>query len=413
MPGMRINPPRDLADWRQGWPHAGAAEKVLMALKAAGGEGRFVGGCVRDALLGRAIRDIDIATNLDPQAVIAALEAAQLRAVPTGIKHGTITAVADHVGFEVTTLRHDIETYGRHAKVAFTDDWQADAARRDLTMNALFCDAAGTIHDFFGGLADLAAGRVRFVGDAAQRMDEDYLRILRFFRFHADYAAGPFDDEAIAAATQRRHELKRLSGERLRQETLKLLVARKGVETWGELLARDFAAAYLPWATSQDRLVKVAALETRLHLKPDPIRRLAALAVTGCGPEIAETLKLSNADRDRLLAASNVRSTFDVSGDVVVRRQIHALGNDRARDQVLLDWEPGEAEGHWHRAFEIIESWPRPTFPLAGRDLIKLGASAGPELGAMLAEIENWWIDGDFQADAAACMVEAKKRVGR
>ncbi|WP_374653334.1 CCA tRNA nucleotidyltransferase [Dongia sp.] len=410
---MRITPPRDLADWRRNWPHAGAAEKVLMALEGAGGEGRFVGGCVRDALLGRRIRDIDIATNLDPQAVIAALEAAHLRAVPTGIKHGTITAVADHVGFEVTTLRHDIETYGRHAKVAFTDDWQADAARRDLSMNALFCDAAGTIHDYFGGLADLAAGRVRFVGDAAQRMDEDYLRILRFFRFHADYAQGDFDAAAILAATQRRHELKRLSGERLRQETLKLLVARRGIEVWGEMLMRDFAAAYLPWATSQDRLVKVAALETRLHLKPDPIRRLAALAVTGCGPDIAETLKLSNAERDRLLAASGIRASFDIADTRIVHRQIYVLGNDRARDQVLLDWEPGPGEGGWHGAFEIVQSWPRPTFPLAGRDLIKLGLAAGPELGAKLAEIEQWWIDGDFTADAAACLAEAKKKIAR
>lgn len=409
---MRITPPRDLADWRRNWPHAIAAEKVLSALADAGGEGRFVGGCVRDALLGRAIRDIDIATNLDPEAVIGAIKAAHLRAVPTGIKHGTITAVADHVGFEVTTLRHDVETYGRHAKVAFTDDWQADAARRDLTMNALFCDAAGTIHDYFGGLADLAAGRVRFVGEAAQRMDEDYLRILRFFRFHADYASGEFDAEAIAAATQRRHELKRLSGERLRQETLKLLVARRGVETWGQMLSCDFAAAYLPWATSQDRLLKVAALETRLHLKPDPIRRLAALAVTGCGPEIAETLKLSNAERDRLIDASGVRDVFDVADDEGVRSQIYRLGNDSARDQVLLDWEPGEKEGLWHRAFEIVGAWPRPSFPLAGRDLIKLGFSAGPELGAKLAEIEAWWVAGDFSADQAECLAEARKRVG-
>lgn len=408
---MRITPPRDLTDWRQSWPHAAAAEKVLSALANAGGEGRFVGGCVRDALLGRAIRDIDIATNLDPDAVLAAIKAAHLRAVPTGIKHGTITAVAEHVGFEVTTLRHDIETYGRHAKVAFTDDWEADAARRDLTMNALFCDAAGTIHDYFGGMADLAAGHVRFVGDPAQRMDEDYLRILRFFRFHADYASGEFDAEAIAAATQRRHELKRLSGERLRQETLKLLVARRGVEIWGQMLSRDFAAAYLPWATSQDRLSKVAVLETRLHLKPDAVRRLAALTVTGCGPDIATVLKLSNAARDRLIGASGVREVFDVTDDEVVHRQIYRLGNDRARDQVLLDWEPGEKEGLWHRAFEIVESWPRPSFPLAGRDLIKQGFSAGPELGAKLADVEAWWIAGDFRADLAACLEYARKAI--
>ncbi|MBI2255811.1 MAG: CCA tRNA nucleotidyltransferase [Proteobacteria bacterium] len=409
---MRITAFPDLADWRRTWPQGQPAAKVLDALAAAGGEGRFVGGCVRDALLGREIRDIDIATNLDPEKVLMALAAAGLKAVPTGIKHGTVTAVADHIGFEVTTLRHDVETDGRHATVAFTDDWQQDAARRDLTMNALFCDAAGNIHDYFGGLADLKAGHVRFVGDPAQRMDEDYLRILRFFRFHADYATGDFDAAAIAAATQRRHELKRLSGERLRQETLKLLVARRGVAVWGDMMARDFAGAYLPWATSQDRLVKVAALETRLQLSADAIRRLAALAITGRGADIAETLRLSNAERDRLLAATDAHPIFDAADDAAIRRQIYMLGNDRARDRILLDWEPGADEGAWHRAFDIVQSWPRPTFPLAGRDLIKLGLAAGPELGAKLEELEQWWIAGDFAGDATACLAEARRRLG-
>lgn len=407
---MRITVRTNLPDWLSSWPHGPAAAKVLDALIQAGGEGRFVGGCVRDALLGREIRDIDIATNLAPERVIAALAAARLKSVPTGIKHGTVTAIADHIGFEVTTLRHDVETDGRHATVAFTDDWQQDAARRDLTMNALFCDAAGNIHDYFGGVADLKAGHVRFVGDPAQRMDEDYLRILRFFRFHADYAAGEFDAAAITAATERRNELRRLSGERLRQETLKLLVARHGVKVWGDMLARGFVDAYLTRATNQERLTKVAALEARLNLAPAATRRLAALASAGSGSDIAETLKLSNADRDRLLSASDVRPVFDVADDAAIRRQIHALGNDRARDRILLDWEPGPREGHWQRAFDLVQSWQRPNFPLAGRDLLKLGVVAGPELGAKLAEIEQWWIAGDFRADAAACLAEARKR---
>lgn len=390
------------------WPHAAAAQKVLHALAAAGGEGRFVGGCVRDGLLGRPVRDLDIATNLAPEAVIAALAAAGLKSVPTGIKHGTITAIADHVGFEVTTLRHDVETDGRHAVVAFTDDWQQDAARRDLTMNALFCDAAGQVYDYFDGLADLKAGRVRFVGDPAQRMDEDYLRILRFFRFHADYAAGDFDAAAIVAATARRDELKRLSGERLRQETLKLLVARRGVDIWGEMLLRDFGPSYLPWATSQDRLIKVAGLEATLAVTPDPLRRLAALTVTGSGPAIAETLKLSNADRGRLEMASGVRPDFNVSHAHLVRRQIYDLGNARALDLLLLDWASAGLESDWHRALDIIRNWPKPVFPLAGRDLLALGHTAGPDLGAKLAEIEAWWIAGDFTADRAACLEKAR-----
>jgi poly(A) polymerase len=191
-----------------------------------------------------------------------------------------------------------------------------------------------------------------------------------------------------------------------------LLAARRGVAVWGEMLGLDFANAYLPWATSQDRLVKVAALETRLKLSADAIRRLSALAITGSGSDIAETLKLSNAERERLLSASDARAVFDVTDDAAIRRQIYTLGNDRARDRILLDWEPGADEGRWHRAFDIVESWPRPTFPLAGRDLIKLGLAAGPELGAKLAELEQWWIAGDFAGDVAACLAEARKRLG-
>lgn len=401
---MRLAPTLDPTSW----PQAAAAQKVLLALAQAGGEGRFVGGCVRDGLLGRTVRDLDIATNLAPDSVIAALAAAGLKSVPTGIKHGTVTAIADHVGFEVTTLRHDVETDGRHAVVAFTDDWQQDAARRDLTMNALFCDAAGKVYDYFGGLADLERGHVRFVGDPAQRMDEDYLRILRFFRFHADYAAGDFDMPAIAAATERRQELKRLSGERLRQETLKLLVAKRGVDVWGEMLRREFADSYLPWATSQDRLIKVAALEADLGLTPDPIRRLAALALTGSGPQIAETLRLSNAERERLELLSGVRPDFNPGQAHVVRRQIYDLGNARALDLLLLDWSAASPDSDWRRAIDFIQNWPRPNFPMAGRDLLALGHAAGPDLGAKLAEIEAWWIAGDFTADRAACLEKAR-----
>lgn len=395
------------------WPHAAAAKQVLDALAAAGGEGRFVGGCVRDAILGRPIRDIDIAANLPPEKVIDALAAAGLRSVPTGIKHGTVTAIADHVGYEVTTLRHDLETDGRHATVAFTDDWREDAARRDLTMNALFCDAAGHLYDYFGGLDDLAAGHVRFVGDPAQRMDEDYLRILRFFRFHADYAAGDFDDAAIAAALQRRQELKRLSGERLRQETLKLLVAKNGVPVWAEMLRLGIAEAYLPQATSLDRLRKVVLLERDLGLTPDPIRRLAALAMTGTGPAIGEILKLANAERARLDLMSTARPDFNTADPHLVRRQIYDLGNAGALDLLLLDWGLAGTDADGRRALDIIRSWPRPNFPLAGRDLLALGLEAGPALGEKLAEIEAWWIAGDFTADRAVCLEKARNTLAK
>jgi poly(A) polymerase len=399
----------DLLSLPQLWMSQGPAAKVMAALRAAGGEGRFVGGCVRDALLGRPIRDIDIATPMKPDAVMEAGIAAGLKPVPTGIEHGTVTLVADHVGIEVTSLRRDVSTDGRRAVVAFTDDWRADAARRDLTINALFADEAGRVYDYFDGLVDLAASRVRFVGDPGQRMDEDFLRVLRFFRFHADYALGGFDPAAISAALARRHELKRLSGERLRQETLKLLTARRGIEIWGDMLNLGIAESYLPLATTLDRLKKVAALEGHLGLDADPIRRLAALAVTGGGGEIAEILRLSNRQRDRLIACVAPRADFAVGDAKAVHRQIYALGNALALDFLLLDWGLAGSEPDWLAAYEIVRGWPRPDLPVTGRDLVKLGFTPGPELGEALKQIEAWWIEGDFTADRQQCLVRARE----
>jgi poly(A) polymerase len=401
----------DLQRLPQPWMTEGPAAKVMRALMAEGDEARFVGGCVRDALVGRAIRDIDIATPLSPQRVTELLHKADLKAVPTGIEHGTVTAVADKTGFEVTTLRRDVETDGRRAKVEFTDDWQADAARRDLTMNALFADATGKVHDYFGGLDDLAAGRVRFVGDPKQRIVEDYLRLLRFFRFHADYAGGGFDGPAVAAAKVLAPNLKSLSGERLRQETLRLLTARRGPEVWGEMLGLGIVQHYLPWATSLDRLRWVAELEQRHGLAPDPVRRLAALTMTGCGREVAETLKLSRVEGDRIIALDAARDPFDVSAPEAVRRQIYAWGNDEARDRLLLDWLDRIDQAAGSAALAIIESWPRPRFPIKGADIVKLGIPEGPGIGEVLQRVEAWWIGQDFAPDRAACLVFARNQV--
>jgi poly(A) polymerase len=401
----------DLQRLPQPWMTEGPAAKVVRALTAEGDEARFVGGCVRDALVGRAIRDIDIATPLSPQRVTDLLHKADLKAVPTGIEHGTVTAVADKTGFEVTTLRRDVETDGRRAKVEFTDDWQADAARRDLTMNALFADATGKVHDYFGGLDDLAAGRVRFVGDPKQRIVEDYLRLLRFFRFHADYAGGGFDGPAVAAAKELAPNLKSLSGERLRQETLRLLTARRGPEVWGEMLGLGIVQHFLPWATSLDRLRWVAELEQHHRLPPDPVRRLAALTMTGCGREVAETLKLSRAEGDRIIDLDAARDPFDASAPEAVRRQIYSWGNDGARDRLLLDWLDRIDQAAGSAALAIIESWPRPRFPLKGADILKLGISEGPKIGEVLQRVEGWWISQDFAPDRAACLVFARNQV--
>jgi poly(A) polymerase len=399
-----------LGTFPQAWMTSGAAHTVYQVLERADGSPRFVGGCVRDGLLGRKIRDIDIATPLDPAAVMKAAKAAGLKHVPTGIDHGTVTVVADHTGIEVTTLRRDVETFGRHATVAFTDDWREDAARRDLTMNALSADASGKVYDYFDGIADLKAGRVRFVGAPEDRMREDYLRILRYFRFHADYASGDFDPPALTAARALKAELKSLSGERLRQETLKLLVARRGVETWRAMMAEGIVAAFLPPATTIDRMAKVAALEARLKVPQDPVRRLAALTVTGAGPAAAETLKLSNAERDRVLAISAARPEFAADDARLVRRQIYDLGNALALDLLLTDW--GEAEADARCAYEIVRDWPRPELPVKGRDVSALGVPAGPEIGRLLKDLEDWGIAGDFAANRGQALAELRRRIG-
>jgi poly(A) polymerase len=387
-----------------------SARSVYEALQRAGGDPRYVGGCVRDALLDRRFKEVDIATPLEPAAVMKAAEAAGLKHVPTGIEHGTVTVVADHTGIEVTTLRRDVETFGRHATVAFTDDWREDAARRDLTMNALSADASGKVYDYFDGIADLKAGRVRFVGAPEDRMREDYLRILRYFRFHADYATGDFDPPALRASRALKSELKSLSGERLRQETLKLLVARRGVETWRAMLTEGIVAAFLPQATTIDRMAKVALLEQRLKIPQDAVRRLGALTVTGSGAAVAEKLKLSNAERDRVIAISAARPEFAAGDAHLVRRRIYDLGNAPALDLLLVDWPEPDADAQ--HAFEIVRDWPRPELPLKGRDVSALGVPAGPEIGRLLKDLEDWWIAGDFAADRAQCMAELKRRIG-
>ncbi|MDX1426079.1 MAG: CCA tRNA nucleotidyltransferase, partial [Kiloniellales bacterium] len=264
----------------QDWMTAPATRAVLAALGAEGAVPRFVGGCVRDAVVARPVTDVDIATPDPPQRVIALIERAGLKAVPTGLAHGTVTAVADGRPFEVTSLRVDVETYGRHAKVAFTDDWQADAARRDLTINALSCDPDGRIYDYFGGLADLRAGRVRFVGEPRARIREDYLRLLRFFRFHAHYGRGAPDPEGLAAAGELAPEATHLSGERVRAELLRLLAAPDPAPVVAVMAAAGVLRAFLPEAgPGPDGAAALAALGELpgATAEPDPLLRLAAL----------------------------------------------------------------------------------------------------------------------------------------
>jgi poly(A) polymerase len=376
---------------------------VLSALAAGGAEARFVGGCVRDALLGRPIADVDIATPAPPERVVELLEAAAIKVVPTGFAHGTVTAVVSPRHFEITTLRRDVETFGRHARVAFTDDWAIDAARRDFTMNALFLDAAGSVFDPVGGLVDLRAGRVRFVGDPETRIREDVLRLLRFYRFFAHYGRGEADAAARAACRALARLLPTLSGERVAGEVMKLLGAPDPLPALDLMREDGVLAILLPEATRRDRLAGLLAIEpTR-----DRLRRFAALlaASADAAGAVAKRLRLSNNERDRLLVLAEPAGAVELAADErAQRRAIRRLGLEAYRDVVLLR---AAATGEALLAAALLGAAPDivpPPFPLRGRDLRGLGIPPGKRLGELLAAVEAWWEDGDYRADRGACL---------
>jgi poly(A) polymerase len=367
---------------------------------------RFVGGAVRNAILGRAVGDIDVATDRMPEEVVKILGAAGIKTVPTGLEHGTVTALPPERKVEITTLRRDVETDGRHAKVAPIADWNEDARRRDFTMNALYLDMAGDLYDPVAGLADLRAGRVRFVGDAETRIAEDVLRLLRFYRFVAHYGKGDADRAARAACRKRAPLLPRLSAERVQAELFKLLLAPDPVPSL-ELMAEDgVLGAILPEAKRVDRLRRLIAIEP----EPDAVRRLAALvAVDRDGAvKLAERLRLSNEARDRLEALVAPRWPIDLGGaEPRQRRAIYRLGNAIYRDLVLLSGDAARAP----RLLTLADAWPAPVLPVKGGDVAALGVPPGPEIGRLLAELESWWEEEDFPPSREACLAELKKRL--
>ncbi len=374
---------------------------VMTALTANGAVVRFVGGCVRDAVAGRAVTDIDIATPDAPEAVMALLKAAHIKAVPTGIAHGTITAVSGGKGFEITTLRRDVETDGRRAVVAFTDDWVEDSARRDLTFNALYCDGDGTLYDPQSGLDDLRGGRVRFVGDPAQRLAEDVLRILRFFRFQAQLGIAEMDRVGLAACRAAAVGLETLSGERIAQEMRKLLAAGAPTPTLRLMHETGVLAHILPTTSGGlDRLADLSAREVGLDLV-DPIRRLSALLPGAeAATALAERWRLSNKDRARLPAALTPPDAF--AADLSDRDQRWLLYRHGA--DLLIDWRLLAGADD----VSLAQTWPIPRLPIRGRDILALGLEAGPSVGDILDAVETWWIDGDFTADADACLEQAR-----
>ena len=385
-----------MADWRE----TDGLDRLLDALDAAGGATRFVGGVVRDTLLGLPVSDVDLATRLSPDEVVERVRRAGLKAVPTGIAHGTITAVMPGGTAEVTTLRRDVTTDGRRATVAFTDDWREDAARRDFTFNALSAgpefgrDEAVVPFDYFAGLDDLAARTVRFIGDPLTRIAEDHLRILRFFRFHARFGGATPDAAGLAACAARANDLMALSRERIADEVLKLLALPDPVATVATMRAAGIWAPVLPEIGDDGvaRLASLVAREASAGVAGAALRRLAALlpADPRIAGDVAARLRLSKAARDRLVLAAEDERPEEMPA------LAYRIGAEAAVDRLLLRGGAGQVAG----GLAALSGWTRPVLPVKGGDLVARGLRAGPAVAATLQAIERRWVAEGFP-DAA------------
>lgn len=405
------------------WLRSEGLRAIFSALREAGGEARVVGGAVRDALLRTEVDEIDLAASLSPDLVTKALERAGLKVKPTGIAHGTVTAVHDGKGYEITSLRRDVETDGRHARVAFTDDWQADAARRDFTINAIAADESGKLYDYHGGREDLRAGLVRFIGDPRQRIQEDVLRILRFFRFSAWFAVGGLDSEGLGACLQLAPLLPRLSVERVARELLKLLSAPHPLAAWRCMQDNGIAAAVLP-----ESVPDLARLESLLYLEKRVFGQAETLAPTSVPRGLlrlssalpvdralcaaaARRLKLSNRDSEILETLAELPQSLERDGlsREAFRRALYRHGVDLATTAALL---AGAAQsglsGNLVAALGEARAWTPITFPIRGKDFKTLGLEAGPAMGKLLRELEDWWIARDFAPSREECLAQAK-----
>jgi poly(A) polymerase len=384
---------------------------VTAALEARGFAGcvRYVGGCVRNTITGHPVDDIDIATPLTPDEVIEALETAGLRWAPTGVDHGTVTAIVDGTPFEITTLRRDVSTDGRNATVAFTRDWDEDARRRDFRLNSLYADPAGRIYDPTGhGVKDALEGRIVFVGEAMTRVREDYLRILRFFRFYAWYGKGDPDPKAVDACRALKGMLAGRAAERTSKEILKLLAADDPRPSVRLMARTGVLGAVLPGVVDLDRFERLVEIEAQQLFETDAELRLAALLPEGAAKGMSERLRLSNAQRGRLIAAgaSTPRIVSWMSGREA-RRAVYGIGLRAFTDRVKLGWAAGRpsAAGQWRALLGLAETWTPPALPVTGADVAAAGMVQGPAVGEVLREVEDWWIDQDFLDDREQALV--------
>jgi len=386
------------------WLKHGDVARLLTLLDGNGEEARVVGGAVRNALLQLPVSEIDIATTALPAEVARRVADAGGKTIPTGVEHGTITVVLDHRPIEVTTLREDVETFGRKARVAFGRDWRADAERRDFTINALSASADGTVHDYVGGLDDIAARRVRFIGEAKQRIEEDYLRILRFFRFHAHFGHGAPDAAGLAACIRARAGLETLSRERVRMEMLKLLLAARATPTLAVMAESGLLDEVLGGVAYLASFQNMAKIEAALATEADAIRRLGALGVWVAedAERLTQRLRLSNAESERLLALELWWRVAPGAGEQAARALLYRLGPERFVDRVLLAWsrsDAGIADSGWKHLATLPQRWTVPIFPLRAADFTGRGIVAGPLLGAVLHAAELAWIAAAFPAD--------------
>jgi poly(A) polymerase len=387
------------------WLRDPPVQRALGLLNADGEEARVVGGAARNAMLGLPLSDVDVATTALPTEVIRRAKHAGLKAVPTGIDHGTVTLVIDGVPFEVTTLREDVETFGRKAHVAFGRDWKVDAERRDFTINALSITPDGVVHDYVGGLADLAARRVRFIGEPARRIAEDYLRILRFFRFQASYSHGVADRDGLHACIVARDGLRMLSRERVRGELMKLLVAPYAVATLAVMAEAGFTELLLGGVAHLASFANMVKVEAAVALAPSGVRRLGALGVVIAedADRLRDRLRLSNHEHAGLLSMADRWWRMSPAPDEApAKALLYRIGAEPFTDRVLLAWSrapASAADPAWHALATMPARWERPRFPLRAADLLSRGLAKGPRLGAALAAAEEAWIATGFPSD--------------
>jgi poly(A) polymerase len=396
------------------WLKESGLSRVFEAISAKGGDARIAGGAVRNSLFGEPVADLDIATTLLPDEIMEAGTAAGLGVHPTGIDHGTVTLTCEGKPYEVTTLRIDSETFGRRARVEFTSNWEADARRRDFTVNALYCDRHGKIHDFVDGYRDILKKRIRFIDDPEARIKEDYLRILRFFRFHAHYGTGGPDRAGLAACVKLRRGLDHLSAERIRQELFKLLVAPRAVPTLRVMAKTGVLEHILPFTDQFAVLARMVKIDARQSLVPDALVRLMVIATEA--ERLKTRLKLSNEEGKRIAGMMTGPAPTPRLRGQERRAILYQVGKQAWRDCVRLAWARSGAKSddrNWRELLQLPERWPIPVLPVHGRDLMRRGHAAGPEIGELLRRIEDWWIASDFRPDKNELLAKFASQEGK